>query len=350
MARPRKNVQEELDDTPDDLDGPAAFPPSTTTSKPLCLDINKLVSAVKGRYAKKQSLADSIRLGSDIILSDKDSDYVLSDEISYWKPLTGIKGIPFGRIVQIAGKPDSGKSTTAMVFMKAAQQQGHLVILWNSEKKFSTKRYNNNIKGDADNLAVVDSKTIVEGAQQVSLLVKLAKEQSPAAKIFIVWDSVGATLNSSEDKEDDDYTKQPGVTAREVSWAIKKFNKLIERYRNVETGEETVAVLCVNQVYATIGAMAKGDKEKGGQELEFLSSLILRLTRKKELTRIRGGQKMKYGILTKAKVKKNHLFDGEDCIAELDLVVSADGIKLAEEVKAKGKDITGWDDDDEGDE
>jgi hypothetical protein len=50
--------------------------------------------------------------------------------------------------------------------------------------------------------------------------------------------------------------------------------------------------------------------------------------------------------VTRAKVKKNHLFDGEDCIAELDLVVSADGIKLEKEVKSKAEKvgITGWDD------
>lgn len=313
------------------------------------VDISKIVGKVQGRYGKKKALADAVTAGNNIALSDNDSDYVLSKDVSYWKPLTGVKGIPFGRIVQIAGKPDSGKSTTAMLFMKAAQQQGHIVILWDAEKKFSSKRYKNSIGGDPDSLLVSRLKTVNEGAQQVAIMVKELKQEYPNVKIFIVWDSVGATLNSAEDVEDEDVSKQPGVTAREVSGAIKRFNKLIERYRNVETGEETVAVLCVNQVYATIGAMAKGDKEKGGQELEFLSSLILRLTRKKDLLRVKQGQKVKYGILTKAKVKKNHLFDGEECIAELDLVVSADGIKLAEEVKSQNSDIHGWDDVDESD-
>lgn len=313
------------------------------------VDVAKIVGKVQGRYGKRKALADSVTSGNNIVLSDKDSDYVLSKDVSYWKPLTGVKGIPFGRIIQIAGKPDSGKSTTAMLFMKAAQQQGHVVILWDAEKKFSAKRYRDSIGGDPETLLVSRSKTILEGAQQIAIMVKELKEEYPKVKIFIVWDSVGATLNSAEDVEDEDFSKQPGVSAREVSAAIKRFNKLIERYKNVETGEETVAVLCVNQVYATIGAMAKGDKEKGGQELEFLSSLILRLSRKKDLLRVRQGQKVKYGIVSKAKVKKNHLFDGEECIAELDLVVSADGIKLAEEVKSQNSDIHGWDDVDESD-
>lgn len=41
----------------------------------------------------------------------------------HWKALTNLKGLPFGRIIQISGKPDSGKSTHAMAFMKFAQDQ-----------------------------------------------------------------------------------------------------------------------------------------------------------------------------------------------------------------------------------
>jgi hypothetical protein len=50
--------------------------------------------------------------------------------------------------------------------------------------------------------------------------------------------------------------------------------------------------------------------------------------------------------VSRAKVRKNHLFDGEECIAEMDLVVSAEGIQLAQDVKSKS-DITGWDAKDE---
>ena len=310
---------------------------------PIGIDIEALVNAVKGKYGKKEkNLIDDLTTGNNIRLSDEDDDYVLSKEIQdWWQPLTGVRGSPYGRIIQIAGKADSGKSSTAMMFMKAAQETGALVILWDSEKKFGMRRYETHIGGDSSSLAISRSKNILEGAKQVAGFVRAAKEQNPDIKILIVWDSVGATMNSAEDDDDDDYSKQPGVTAKQVTWAIKKFNKLIERYRNAETGKETIACLCVNQVYQLIGT--PGTKEKGGEELYYLSSIILQLTRKKDLHRVRQGQKVKYGILTRAKVKKNHLFDGEECIAELDLVVSSDGIHLATEVKAKS-DITGWDD------
>jgi len=298
------------------------------------IDITSLVGSVRGRYDKKHA-----GLGKDVVTADHvelpkgDGAYVLSDEVAFWKPLTGIKGIPYGRIVQISGKPDSGKSTTAMAFMKAAQRSGALVVLWDAEQKFDAVRYKNKFGGNPTTILTSRNQNITEGAKQIAWFVKEAKEQNPNINIFIVWDSVGAALNSAEDDEDDDFSKQPGVTAREINWATKKFNKLIQRYRNTETGDHTIAVCCINQVYAQIGMFTKGDKEKGGQGLEYLSSLIVRLQRTKTLSRVSKGVKYNYGILTKAKVKKNHLFGGEECVAELELCVSSDGIKLAKEIK-----------------
>lgn len=303
------------------------------------VNINKVVADTRAIYEKdktKKALAKDLVTGNEITLSQNVEDYVTSQEIqAFWKPLTGLIGHPYGRITQVAGKPDSGKSTLAMMMMIAAQASGTVVILWDSENKFSSRRFQK-MGGVPEYVLVARGRTIIEGAIQVSRYVKQVKEQDPDTKILIVWDSVGATDNSKEDNEDtDDHSNQPGVTAKEVTWAIKKLNKICIRNRNMETGTETVGVVCVNQIYANIGSV--GYTEKGGQELYYLSSVILQLARKSDLTRVRGGEKMKYGITTRAKVRKNHLFDGEECISELDLVVSADGIILASELKKKAK-------------
>jgi RecA/RadA recombinase len=317
----------------------------TSTSK-LKFNINDLVETAKGRFDKKKApLTTRMKTGDKIVLSTNPSDYITSPEIDkFWKPLTGLLGFAFGRIFQIAGKPDSGKSTAAMLAMKAAQQQGALVILWDAEGKFDSDRFRDKIGGDPSEIVVAPSRNILEGVQQVVAYVKATKELDPDCKIFIVWDSVGASINSAEDEENDDYSKQPGVTAKEVSWAIRRFNQLIEKCRDDE-GNYTIAVLCINQVYANIGSV--GFKQKGGAELEYLSSLILEMSRKAPLLRTKNKQKVKYGITTVARVKKNHLFGGDDCIAELDLCVSASGIELANELKTKSPDIEGFDEDED---
>lgn len=335
MASAKKSILETLDD---ELVATSIMRPK--------FDINALVEKAKGRFDKKKSpLTTRMKTGDKITLSTNPSDYITSPEIDkFWKPLTGLLGFAYGRIFQIAGKPDSGKSTAAMLAMKAAQQQGALVILWDAEGKFDSVRYKERIGGDPSQIAVAPSRNILEGVQQVVAYVKAAMEMDPDTKIFIVWDSVGASINSAEDEENDDYSKQPGVTAKEVSWAIRRFNQLIEKNRDKD-GNYTIAVLCINQVYANIGSV--GFKQKGGAELEYLSSLILEMSRKATLIRTKNKQKVKYGITTVARVKKNHLFGGDDCIAELDLCVSASGIDLSNEIKIKVPDIDGIEEDDE---
>lgn len=317
-------------------------------------DVSALVASARGRFENKKKKKDGsnpaligarMKTGDEIVLSSNPEDYIFSDEIDkFWKPLTGLLGVAFGRIFQIAGKPDSGKSTAAMLVMKAAQKQDVLVILWDAEGKFDSVRFKDMIGGDPTQIPVAPSRNILEGVQQVVAYVKAAKEMDPDLKILIVWDSVGASINSAEDEENDDYSKQPGVTAKEVSWGIRRFNQLIEKFRD-GNGNYTIAVLCINQVYANIGSV--GFKQKGGAELEYLSSLILEMSRKGTLTRIKNKQKVKYGITTVARVKKNHLFGGEDCVAELDLVVSASGIDLASEAKKKAPDVDEIEEDDE---
>jgi RecA/RadA recombinase len=333
MGRPKKiqNIMDDDDEVAEAVETIEADKSLTNNVVPTGIDLAALVKSVQGRYAKKPALAQDIRTGNEVLLSTDRSDYVVSDEVAFWRPLTGILGLPFGRVVQIAGKPDSGKSTTAMTFMKAAQRDGVLVLLWDSEGKFSARRYKDSIGGEPSTILLSPNKNIIEGAQEMIFMVKAAKKQNPDVKILLVWDSVGATLNTAEDDENDEYSKQPGVTAKQVSWAIRRFNQLIEKYRDLETGKHTMSVLCINQVYANIGSV--GFKQKGGAELEYLSSIILELTRKKSLTRVKAGQKQRYGIISRANVVKNHLFDGTECIAELDLAVSADGITLADTVK-----------------
>lgn len=305
------------------------------------IDINKLIAKAQASYGKDKGLAQQLSSGASIMLPNKDSDFVVWTKGPHWKALTGLRGIPFGRIVQISGKPDSGKSTHAAVFMKEALDQNVLVVLWDSEKKFSASRFRK-MGGDPDRLAIVNTNNILNGAKAVAHFVNAAKEMDPSQKILIVWDSVGASVNSTEDNgENEDYSKQPGVTAKEVAFTIRKFNKLQNKHMNRETGEETVATLVINQVYANIGS--PGLTEKGGGELYYLSSLILQLTRKGDLTRTKAGEKMKYGIVTRAKVKKNHMFEGDENVSEMEIVVSADGILLKKDVK-NFDDIQGWDD------
>jgi RecA/RadA recombinase len=305
-------------------------------------DINKIVKQAQEVYGKKEAgLAKQLTTGVSLARPNEDKDYVVWTGGPHWKAITGLKGIPMGRIVQVSGKPDSGKSTHAMCFMKYAQDQGVLVILWDTEKKFSPKRFDEKMGGRSDELVIVDTNNIINGVKAIAHLVNVAKAQNPDGKILIVWDSVGASVNSSEDNEEnEDYSRAPGTTAREVSYAIRKLNKLANKHFNRETGEETIATLAVNQSYASIGNGVSTQIEKGGSELYYLSSLVVQLTRKQDITKIKNGNKIKTGIVSRFKAKKNHLFDGDECISEMDIIVGADGIRLAKDLKQSEEEVS----------
>lgn len=313
------------------------------------LDINKLLDKARSAYAKNEKgLASQLATGTTIPRPSKDEDFVVWTKNNFWLSLTGMRGLPYGRIVQVAGKADSGKSSMAASFMKLGQDQGALVILWDSEKKFDSRRFDDKIMGSSENLLVVNTSNIIQGINAVANLVNAAKEQNPDVKILLVWDSVGASVNSTEDNDDgENYSKQPGVTAKEVAYAVRKLNKLSNKHQNKETGQDSIASLIINQTYSSIGIGPSVQIEKGGTELTYLSSLILQLSRKKDLIKVKGGTKYKYGIVSRAKVRKNHLFSSEDCVSELDIVVNAEGISLEKEIKASGEQIEGWDGDEE---
>lgn len=316
--------------------------------EPKNIDINKIVDKARSFYTKNEKgLARQLSSGTNLVRPSKDSDFVLWQGSDYWSKLTNLRGLPFGKIIQISGKPDSGKSSTAACFMASAQASGYYVILWDAEQKFQATRFDKQMGGDSKNLLIVDTNSIEDGAIGVAHFVNAIKEEDKNAKILIVYDSVGASLTKSENasQEDESMSKQPAVQAKEINWAIKKFNRLINQYQNRDTGEYTIAVLVINQVYAQL--MVPGYKEKGGDGLFYLSSIIIQLTRKKDLTKVKSGNKIKYGIVSRAKVRKNHLFDGEECLAEMDIVVSASGIQSAEEVKKKETDVEGWNNADE---
>lgn len=315
-------------------------------------DVNKIVKKAQESYDKKDAgLAKQLATGTSLVRPSRDEDFIVWTYNNFWQELTGIKGIPFGRIVQIAGKSDSGKTSVGMAYLVAAQQQGVLGILWDSEKKFNASRFTA-MGGDCEKLLVCDTNNIINGAKAVAHFVNSAKEQYPDIKILILWDSVGASVNSSEDSEEnEDMSKQPGISAKEVAFTIRKFNKLSNKYINRKTGEDTIATLVINQTYVSIGMGAPTQIEKGGTELTYLSSVIMQLSRKKDLTRVKDGQAYKYGIVSRAKVKKNHLANAQEIVAEMDICVSANGVQLAKDVQSY-TDIQGWDDksEDDGDE
>ena len=289
------------------------------------IDVSKVVASVQKLYSKDKKALSIISTGDAVKI-----DYLAVDvaPLPFGHPLqvlSGVIGIPFNKIVQVAGKPDCGKSTWAGEAMVASQKAGHQIILWDAEEKFDSNRFTN-MGGAPSEVLMVKTNEILKGAELVRKYIIAVKEQSPEAKILFVWDSVGGSQSRSHAERELDSEKhgQPGQDAKENAQVMKMLVALINKY------PDSIAVYMVNQTYAKIGFMQKGDAASGGTKIEYQSSLIIFLKRIKTLTKVVKGVTTKYGIVTRATVSKNHLSQQETSVHQLDFQITAKGSEVTE--------------------
>lgn len=290
-------------------------------------DVGAIVSEVQKLYQKDKKAQTMITTGDTIKQSYTEKDGIPVPKGHPLRELVGLPCVPYNKIVQISGPPDSGKSTSSGQLMASAQASNHIVILWDSEDKFDAHRFDNQFQGTAKDVLVVKTNEILQGGEKVRKLVMAAKGKYPDAKVLVVWDSVGGSQarGAAERELDSEKHGQPGQDAKENGAVMKMLVGLINKY------PDAISVVLINQVYAKIGFMMKGDAESGGKKIEFHSSLIIRLKRIKTLTKVVKGNTIKHGILTRATVSKNHLSQSETSLHQLDFEITASGASVGDQ-------------------
>lgn len=285
------------------------------------VDVSKIVSMAQDLYGKDKTGAAMLGTGDLLRRPTKPEEFVLAPKDHPWKALTGLLGLPYDSIIQIAGAYDSGKSTLAGEFMAAAQKQGVYVILGDSEKKFDKIRFEKHFGGDASQLLVVQSTMIRKLAGGMIKYVKTIKEADPNAKILLVHDSIGGSISRSRAERDidDEKSNQPGSEAVENSDYMKHIVANMDKYPG------SVALLLINQMTDKISFGAKGQTRTGGHKISFHSSLIIEMKKIKTLTKIVKGIETKIGIITQAKIDKNHLSVSDHSVNKMNVMVTVSG-------------------------
>lgn len=279
-----------------------------------------IAKKVQGLYNPKDKSRDIIATGTTLKRPTEDTDFVLAPEGHPWRVLTGLKGLPYDVITQIAGAPDSGKSTIAGQFAAWAQKQGVYVILWDTEKKFDKVRFEKHFGGKAADLNIVATTMIRKGAGAVFKYINTIVEMDPKAKILVIHDSVGGSVSRAraEREMDDDRNAQPGSEAVENSDYMRHVVATFDKH------EGKIAYLLINQMTMKIGPMP-GKSRSGGEKISFHSSMIIEMTRVQDLTKVTKGVKVKTGIISRAKIAKNHLSQTENSVHEMRVMVDATG-------------------------
>ncbi len=285
------------------------------------VDIAQIVAKARTLYGKDKVGAAMLDTGTALRRPTKPEEFVLAPAGHPWKELTGLLGLPYDSIIQIAGAYDSGKSTIAGELMAAAQKQGVYVVLGDSEKKFDKLRFEKHFGGDSSQLLVVQSTMIRKLAGGMLKYVKTIKDADPDAKILLVHDSIGGSVSRSRAERDidDEKSNQPGSEAVENSDYMKHIVATMDKYPG------SIALLLINQMTDKIGFGQKGQSRSGGHKISFHSSMIIEMKKIKTLTKVSKGVEMKVGIISQAKIDKNHLSQAENSVNKMNVMVDASG-------------------------
>lgn len=291
-------------------------------------DVASIVAEVQKLYNKDPKSQSMITTGNTIKQVYTTADGIPLPEGNILRILSGLPCLPYNKIIQIAGDSDTGKSTLSGEVMASAQKSGHAVVLEDTEDKFDPNRFDKHFGGQAKDILLIKTNEILQGGEKVRKSVIAMKTKYPDLKILLVIDSIGAAQSRSHAERELDSEKhgQPGQDAKENSQLMKMIVGLFNKY------PDSIAVILVNTVYAKIGFMQHGNAEAGGKKIKFHSSLVVQLKAIKTLTKTVKGQKVKYGMLSKATVTKNHLSQAEQSIHELGFEITAAGAKISGEV------------------
>lgn len=210
-------------------------------------------------------------------------------------------GFPCGHISQIVGESDTGKTTLLMEAMVRTQKEGGVCFLIDSEHKMSFKRFEE-MGGDPTKIEVMQVESLEEAWSAIHAVlaeVTEIRKANPKIKIFLAWDSVAASIpDAIMNGAPEDF--HVAIEAKINNKEVRKARQAIKR--------SGVTAVFVNHTYMSMPKFGIAvEIVKGGKEMFFLSTLILKTKRRAWLDRQVNGLQERYGAHSLLEVFKGHL-------------------------------------------
>jgi RecA/RadA recombinase len=280
----------------------------------LKFDLSTIANDIKKEFKDNPKLSKKIGVGSDLrALTEK--DFLIMPE--WWQKATGVLGLPYGKIVMVAGDSDSGKTSCAISAMKAAQEQNVIIIYVETEGK-TTPDDMRAWGVDPDGVLLIQSGVAEEAFELMFEAWDRIVKKYPNNPMLLIFDSLGNTV-SMRDAEID-LTEQNSKPGGKGAFNRIAINKLVAK-----RDETNAAILFLNYTYDNIGS--PGKTNAGGKAVNFFSSLTFQTTRKGWAEKQVKGEKVRIGAEVVWKLFKNHLAKGKDLKKEVTLRITADGIE-----------------------
>ena len=205
--------------------------------------------------------------------------------------ITGIGGIPKGRITEIYGPESSGKTTLALHVISNVQKEGGVAAFIDAEHALDPT-YAKALGINLEELLISQPDS---GEQALEIAETLVRS---GAVDVIVIDSVAALVPEAEIKGDMGES-HVGLQARLMSQALRKLTAAVSKSNG--------ALIFINQVREKIGMMGYGGPQEtttGGRALKFYSSMRMEI---RNAGQIKGKNEERIGHKAKVKIVKNKL-------------------------------------------
>jgi recombination protein RecA len=209
-------------------------------------------------------------------------------------------GFPIGRIIELNGLEQSGKSLLAAHALASTQQANGVAVMIDTESAVS-REFLEAIGVDISKLLYVPSDSVEEIFEYIETIVEKVRQTSKDKPVTIVVDSVAAA--STEKELEADYGKDGYATDKAIilSKAMRKITNMI--------GKEKITLIFTNQLRQKMNAMPFTDPwtTSGGKAISFHSSVIIRLSNAGSIKVKINGVDTIVGIKVKAQIKKNRM-------------------------------------------
>ena len=208
-------------------------------------------------------------------------------------------GFPVGRIAEITGLEQSGKSLVSAHLLAETQKQGGVAVLIDTETAVS-REFLEAIGVDVSKLLYVSADSVEQIFDFTETIIEKVRETSKDKIVTIVVDSVAAASTTNElaaDYKKDGYATDKAII---ISKAMRKITNMI--------GRQKISLVFTNQLRQKMNAMF-GDPwtTSGGKALAFHASVRLRLKNMGQIKMKVNGKDKTVGMKVRCQVVKNRM-------------------------------------------
>ena len=209
-------------------------------------------------------------------------------------------GLPVGRITEVTGLEQSGKSLLSAHLLAETQKQGGVAVFIDTETAVS-REFLEAIGVDVSKLLYVTADSVEQIFDFTETIIEKVRETSKDRIVTIVVDSVAAASTKTElaaDYGKDGYATDKAII---ISKAMRKITNMI--------GRQKITLVFTNQLRQKMNAMPFGDPwtTSGGKALAFHASVRLRLKGMGQLKMKVNGNDKVVGMKVRCQVVKNRM-------------------------------------------